>query len=106
MNYIPLLLLLIGGIVLTIGDIIMKKWVISHSTYIYVIGLAVYLVAMNFLAQSFRYKNIAVASVIFVIFNVVVLSVVSWLYFKESMNGLQVMGIFLGLASVAMLELS
>jgi multidrug transporter EmrE-like cation transporter len=99
-------LLLAGGIILTVGDILMKKWVNTHSTLFYIIGLIVYLIGLNFLAQSFRFKNIAVASVIFVIFNVVTLSIVSWLYFKETLSTLQIIGIILGITSVVVLELA
>ncbi|MBS3092369.1 EamA family transporter, partial [Candidatus Pacearchaeota archaeon] len=64
------------------------------------------LIGLNFLAQSFKYKNIAVASVIFVIFNVVILAIVSWFYFKETLSIWQIMGIVLGLTSVILLEFS
>jgi multidrug transporter EmrE-like cation transporter len=103
---LAIILLLIGGIILTVGDILMKKWVTTNSYIFYFIGLAVYLVGLNFLAQSFKFKNIAVASVIFVIFNVVTLSLVSWIYFKETLSPLQIVGICLGIASVIILELA
>ena len=106
MNYIPLLLLFIGGVVLTCGDILMKKWVNTHTIYLYLVGLLIYLIGLNFLAQSFRYKNIAVASTIFVIFNVVTLLIVSWFYFKETLSIYQIVGIGLGLSSVILLELA
>ena len=82
----------------------MKKWVSSNSYLFYFIGLGIYLVGLNFLAQSFKFKNIAIASVIFVIFNVVTLSVVSWLYFKESLSPLQIFGITTGIASIVIME--
>jgi len=106
MSLFPLLLLFIGGIILTIGDIVMKKWVGSHSFYTYILGLGIYLVGLNFLAQSFRYKNIAVASVIFVIFNVAILSFVSWFYFREKLSVLQLAGIAMGIASIVILEMA
>ncbi len=102
----PFLLLLVGGVILTAGDLFMKQWVQSNRRLFYVIGLVIYLVGMLFLAQSFRHKNIAVASVIFVLFNVITLTVVSWLYFKEGLTAWQIFGILLGLASVAVLELT
>lgn len=106
MQYLPLIILFVGGIILTIGDIVMKKWVsTSHFSY-YMIGLFIYLIGLNFLAFSFKYKNIAVASVIFVLFNVITLSIVSWLYFKETLNTMQLIGIVVGLIAVVMLELS
>lgn len=106
MSYIAIILLFIGGLILTVGDIIMKKWVLIDDIYFYITGLAVYLVGLNFLAQSFKFKNIAVASTIFVIFNVVMLSIVSWYYFKETLSTYQILGIILGLVSVVLLEVA
>ncbi len=100
------ILLLIGGIILTVGDIFMKKWVNTNSYLFYFIGLAIYLIGLNFLAQSFKYKNIAVASVIFVIFNVVTLAIVSWIYFKEALSPLQISGIVIGIISIVVLEIA
>lgn len=106
MKWIPLAILLAGAIVATIGDILLKKWIITKSTWRYIFGILMYLIGANFLAQSFRYKNIAVASIIYVVINIIILSVVSWLYFKETLNTLQIAGIVLGLVSVIVLELA
>ncbi len=103
---IALILLLLGGIIVTVGDIFMKKWVSTDSHIFYIIGIIIYLIGVNFLAFSFKTKNIAVASVIFVIFNVSIISVVSWLYFKEALSLMQVLGILLGLVSIIVLEMA
>lgn len=103
---IAIILLLIGGLILTIGDIAMKKWVNTNSYVFYFLGLFVYLIGLNFLAQSFKYKNIAVASVIFIIFNVIILSFVSWIYFKESLSLMQIAGIVIGIIAIVVLELA
>ena len=101
-----MILLLIGGIILTVGDILMKKWVNTNNYIFYIVGLIIYLIGLNFLAQSFKFKNIAVASVIFVIFNVVTLSIVSWLYFKETLSMLQIIGMVVGIAAIVILEIA
>lgn len=106
MYIIPIVLLLIAGIIVTFGDIIMKNWVVSNDYNLYAIGMMIYLIGLNFLAQSYKYKNIAVASIIFVIFNIVILSIVSWFYFKEKLSTFEIIGIVLGLTSVVILELS
>lgn len=105
MNSLPIILLAIGGLILTFGDLVMKKWVINNNIYFYIIGLMIYLIGLNFLAQSFKYKNIAIASTIFVIFNVILLSIISWFYFKEKLSTFEIIGIVLGLTSVVILEL-
>jgi multidrug transporter EmrE-like cation transporter len=59
------LLLALGGAILTVGDLVMKKWVIDGRLGTYAIGILVYLVALNLLAQSYRSKSVAVASSLF-----------------------------------------
>ncbi len=101
---LSLVLLFTGGLVLTAGDILMKTWVSTNRRALFVAGLVVWLVGLVFLAKSFKYENIAVASIIFVTFNVVTLALVSWLYFRETLTGTQITGILLGIAAVAVLE--
>ena len=103
--YLPLGLLFVGGVILTAGDLVMKKWVVSNSLYTFIFGIFIYMLGMLFLAYSFKYENIAVASTIFVIFNVITLSIFSWLYFKETLTPFQIIGIIIGLVSVIFLEL-
>ncbi len=105
MNYLPLVLLAAGGIVLTAGDLLMKKWVITNQLWFYIGGLFIWLIGLNFLALSFKYKNIAVASVIFVLINVISLAIFSWFYFKEPLSLLQIFGLILGALAIVILEL-
>jgi multidrug transporter EmrE-like cation transporter len=106
MNIIALVLILAGGVVLTVGDLIMKKWVAGGGNLIYGLGLAVYMVGMVFLSQSYRFKNIAVASLMLVIFNIVTLLIISWFFYHEQLSVLQFVGFIFGLISVVILELA
>lgn len=101
-----IVLLLIGGIILTLGDIFMEKWVTAHSNVFYFAGLLIYLVGLIFLAQSYRFENIAVASTMIVIFNVITLAFVSWLYFNKALSPLQIFGVLLGFTSVIILAIA
>ena len=101
-----IILLAIGALIDTGGDIIMKKWVISKNPYVFALGLLTYLLGLAFLAFSYKYKNIAVASVIFVIMNIVMLSFVSWIIFKEALSPLQIAGIIVGIIAIVLLELA
>lgn len=103
-HWLPLLLLFVGGSVLTIGDIVMKKWVQTNAWNVFIGGLAIYLVGLIFCDLSYKYKNVAVASTIFVIFNVITLSIVSWVYFKEPLVPLQLVGIALGIGAILCME--
>ena len=105
MNLISLLLIFTGGTVLTIGDLVMKKWVGNSSPLLYVVGLIFYLIGMVFLSQSFKLKNIAVASLMMVLFNIFTLLIACWFFYQEKLSVVQMIGIFLGLVSVVILEL-
>ena len=105
-----LALLLIGGIFLSIGDISMKEWMrvsdgnlLIHSPY-YLLGLLVYCIGLTFFAYSLRDKNIAVASIIIIFFNVLIVLLVGYFFFNEQFTLLHLIGILLGLASIAVLE--
>jgi len=95
----------VGGVILTVGDILFKFWVERPSPLLYVSGLALYLLGAVFLVQSYKSENIAVATVIFIVFNVVTLSIVSWLYFGERLSALQIGAVVLALGAIALLEL-
>ncbi len=105
-NYLPFILLFLGGTILTIGDLVMKKWVSNQNWSTFVFGLLIYLFGLVFLGLSFKYKNIAVASTIFVVFNIITLLLVSWLYFKETIEPLQLAGIGLGIIAIILLEIA
>ncbi len=103
---LSIVLLFIGSIVLTAGDLVMKKWVVTNSGFLYFAGLSIYLLGLVFLVETFKYKNVAVASTIFVIFNVIILALVSWVYYKETLSIMQIAGIIMGIFSVVLLEMS
>jgi multidrug transporter EmrE-like cation transporter len=101
----PLLLLITGGVLLTIADIIMKKWVESENLSAFWLGMLIYMAGMALLAHSFKFKNIAVASMIFVIFNIVTLAIASHILFQEKLQIQQLIGIGFGLVAVGILEM-
>jgi len=105
-NHFPIILLTLGGVILTIGDMAMKKWVSTNRVYLFVIGMLIYMVGLVLLGLSFKHKNIAEASVIIVLVNIVLLSLVSRFYFKEMWTVYEVIGIFLGLGVIMFLELT
>lgn len=97
-------LLLIGGSILTVGDVLMKQWVSTSDRLLYVLGMAAYMLGMVFLAESFKTKNIAAASIIFIVFNVITLALVSWCIYDESLSKIQLMGIVLAILAVVLIE--
>ena len=105
MNNLAIVLLFIGGVGLTVGDIIIKKWVVSSNHIFYIIGMIAYVIAIGFLAESFKYKNMAVANAICVGFNIITLVIVSWFYFKETLTISQLIGVGLVVLGIVVLEL-
>jgi multidrug transporter EmrE-like cation transporter len=98
------LLLALGGAILTVGDLVMKKWVIDGRLGTYAIGILVYLVALNLLAQSYRSKSVAVASSLFIILNIVSLSIAGYFIYGEKLTPMQLVGVALAIAAVACLD--
>lgn len=99
-----LLLLFIGGSALTVGDIIFKFWITNNKPSFFVAGIAIYVVGLLFLIQTFKTEHIATASMIFIIFNIVTLALVSAYYFDEHLTNLQLAGVVLAMAAVVIME--
>ena len=103
-SIIPLFILSFGGITVTAGDIFMKKWTVFGNLYLYITGIALYLIGMNLLACSFKFKSIATASIIFIIFNIVSLSFAEYILFEEEISKQKIIGIFLSILTIIILE--
>jgi multidrug transporter EmrE-like cation transporter len=101
----PLLILFVGGVVLTLGDIVAKNWVIKKEKYLYVVCMLFYLIGLNFLVWSYKFEDIAVASIIFEIFNVITLTLAGIYLFKENITKTELAGMILGVFSIIVLEI-
>ena len=96
--------LAIGGLLLTVGDIIFKFWTERPQWPLYGAGILVYIVGLMCFVQSFKSQNIAVASVLLVVFNVVSLALVSWICFNQKLNPQQMCGIGLAFGAFLLLR--
>ncbi|WP_291783741.1 SMR family transporter [Cecembia sp.] len=97
-------LLFVGALIDTAGDLLMKKWVETQSWQFFIVGMVFYLVGLSCLAFSFNFKNIAVASIIFVLLNIVLLSLAGWIFYGETLKTKEFFGILLGLMAVFLIE--
>ena len=104
MKYLGFILIVICGIFYTIGDVAMKKWITHPTIGMYLTGGLLYVIGMNFLAFSYRYKNIAIATALCVIVNIILLTIVSWAYFKEPLTVKQLIGVAFSIAAIFLLE--
>lgn len=96
--------LFIGGIAYTLGDIVLKKWAVTNDKLFYAIGMIFYMSGMVILANSFKTVNIASASAMITIFNVIILAVISTFYYNEPLSMRQYIGIALAIGSIMLLE--
>ena len=96
--------LIIGGILLTCGDLFMKSWAVTDKYFNYGIGILFWVIGSLFLAWTYKFKNMAVATIIYIFINVATLLLVSWIYYKEPLTAKQMIGVGLGLTSLFLLE--
>lgn len=96
--------MLVSGVLLTVGDLFMKQWVVSKTHWFYVIGIAIYFIGLNFLAQAYLFRHIAIATTIVNILNVVTLSIISWVLFKDYLTVKQICGLVLATVALVLLE--
>ena len=97
-------ILITSGILLTIGDILMKLWIDKNNTSFFGLGLLTYFVSMFLLSLSYKYEKIAVASTIIEIINTVTIVIIFTIYFKEKITPVQCFGLILGIFALALLK--
>ena len=103
-NIVPLLVIFTGSIFLTIGDLVAKLWV-QHDRMLYFgITLLLYLLGLVCLIYSFRFKNIAVASMMLIALNILTLTLCSWLIYGEPLNRVELGGLLLAFIALCLLE--
>lgn len=98
------ILILIAGLFLTLGDVFMQKWIDTNSYWYYFIGMVIYVLALGGLAFSFKYKSIVIASILYILVNIISLILVNQLFFGKSMTISEYIGIGFALISVVFLE--
>lgn len=104
-------LLFVGGTFLTIGDVSMKKWMLTYSENFftdhlyYIVGMIFYISGLTMFAFTLKHKNLAIATIMLVFFNVFTISIVGYFFFGERFSVTQIVGILVGLLSVTLLEI-
>lgn len=87
-----------------VGDIFFKKWAVGNKTILLWIGFTIYLVGTLFWAYSLKYEMLSKAISIFTILNLVILSLVGMIFFKENISVVGKIGILLGIISILLIE--
>ena len=99
------IILVVGGVLLTLGDIVFKYYAGHHSPYLYGLGLLLYVGGLIPLIESYKYANIEVASALLVLFNIAILTLVGWLFFKEHIGVAELLGLFFAVLAIICLEI-
>jgi small multidrug resistance pump len=100
----PILILLAGGLTLTIGDLIAGKWISNKNKLTYILAITFYMIGLIFLIETYKYKDIPVASITMEIFNVIILTLAGIFLFKEKITKTELAGIVIGMIAVVILE--
>lgn len=94
--------LIIGGILLTFGDVFIKIWAVTDHKVNYLLGIVFWICGFFFLAWTYKHKNMATATLFYIVINIITLTLVSWFYFKEPLTLKQMIGILIGLFAISL----
>lgn len=100
-----LLLLLVSVIFEVIADVLFKKWAISNKIAILIIGFGLYSIGTVFWAFSLKYEYFSKAVPVFIMLNLIFLSLIGVYYFHERLSTLNIMGVLLALISIILIEI-
>ncbi len=98
-------LLLGGGVLLTLGDIVFKYYAGHYNPYLYGLGMLLYIGGLIPLIESYKFENIEVASALLVLFNITILAIVGWLFFKERIGFVEILGLIAAGIAIVLLEI-
>ena len=87
------------------GDFLFKKWSIGSESNLLYVGLATYFAGSIFWAISLKYEYLSRAISTFTILNLVIVSMVGIMYFKEDLSLINKVGMALGVLSIILVEL-
>jgi multidrug transporter EmrE-like cation transporter len=96
-------LLFFGGLALTVGDIFAGKYIQSRRKMLYLSVIFFYIIGLVFLIFSYKYTNIAIASITLEIFNVLTLCIIGKFLFKENITKFELCGIATGVVALILL---
>ncbi|MDO8481372.1 MAG: SMR family transporter [Nanoarchaeota archaeon] len=99
------LLLSLGVLMEVAGDILMKRWTLENRSLWLVLGISVYVLGSVFWLFSLKYEALSKAGAVFMVLNLILITLAGVLYFKEGLSLVNKIGIGLGILSVILIEL-
>ncbi len=104
-KYIFYILIAIAVVLEILADILFKKWSIENKNILLIIGLIIYALGTLFWAISLKYEFLSKAISIFTLLNLIIISLVGVLVFKEDLSIINKIGIGLGVLSIILIEI-
>lgn len=99
-----MLLLILGGLILTAGDVFIKKWTIDNSLVNFFVGISFWILALLILAYTFKSINMVSATFIEILVNIITLVFADYFFFKDPITLAEIVGIILGFIAIYILK--
>jgi len=105
-NNIGLILVIIGAAIEVFADIFFKIWSDGKGgNYLIVTGVILYLIGTGCWVTSLKYETFTRSGVVFLLLNIILLSLTGLFFFKEDISTINKIGIILGIVSIIMVEM-
>jgi len=104
MDWIFLLLAGSSGLIFAVADTLLKYWSVKSNPYFMAGAFGLYIVAGVLLALSFKRREIAVALAVLLCFNLLLIAVLGFTLFKETLGIKEIIGISLTLVAIFVLS--
>ncbi len=96
--------IIISSLFLTAGDISFRYYIENHWNMGFVVSFGIYMIGIFFLTMSFFGQNIAVATVIGILFNITTYLIFAYFLFGDMISIRESIGLLLGFAAIFLLE--
>ena len=103
MDWIFVLLATGSGVVFAVGDILLKFWANKPNVSFMVSAFILYIIAGFLLAYSFRRREIAVALAVLLCANLLLVTIIGFTVFKETLGLKEMIGVTLTMISIILL---
>ena len=98
-------ILIVSVLLETGADFFFKKWAIESKNIVLIFGLLLYIIASIFFAVSLKYEFLSKTISIFSLLNLLAITLVGILFFKEHLTILNKIGVGLAIISIILIEL-
>jgi drug/metabolite transporter (DMT)-like permease len=102
---IGLALVIVGSVIEAFADIFFKVWNDKGGNYLVVAGIVLYLIGTGCWVTSLKYETFTKSGVVFLLLNIILLSLTGLFFFKDELSTINKIGIFVGIVSIIMIEM-